>query len=251
MHNNRNSNFTYEEYISLIRELKENGYIFGRFGEAEVLLREKAPFALMRHDVDMDLGLALKMAKIEANAGISSTFFFLLRTDHYNIFSKDGSKNVNDILKLGHDIGLHFDCASYPENADKDELSKACSRESEMLENWFSMPIKIISFHRPNNAVLGGDPDLSFPRKHAYMPLYTKDMKYVSDSTGKWRYGFPTKIEEFKSRRPLHILTHPIWWKENSLSEHEALDNWINKKSSELKISLAANCSVFKTHEKF
>ncbi len=242
----RNGSFTYEEYTSLIKELKENGYIFAGFDEAEFLLRKKVPFALMRHDVDMDLGLALKMAEIEANAGISSTFFFLFRTEHYNIFSKDGSKTINKMLKLGHKIGLHFDCASYPENADNGELSEACSRESEMLEKWFSRPIKIISFHRPNNAVLSGNPDLSYPRKHTYMQIYTKDIKYVSDSTGKWRYGFPTKIDEFRSKKPLHILTHPIWWKENLLSEQMALDQWINKKNSELKVSLATNCSVYR-----
>lgn len=245
MDNSRNSNFTYEEYRIMIKELKENGYIFAGFDEAELLLREKSPFALMRHDVDMDLALAIDMAKIEANAGISSTFFFLFRTEHYNMFSKEGSKTINEILKLGHDLGLHFDCSSYPENASEAELSEACSKESEMLENWFSRPVKIVSFHRPNETVLKGSPALSAPRKHTYMPLYTKDIKYVSDSTGKWRYGFPTKIEEFRNKKPLHILTHPIWWKEEPLSEHKALDDWIDKKNSELKVSLAANCSVF------
>ena len=243
---NRNGDFTYLEYKSMVKELKENDYIFAEFNETEKLLSENRPFVLMRHDVDMDIGLALEMARIESELRIQSTFFFLLSTDHYNVFSKEGSSAVNKILGLGHHLGLHFDCASYPKDLNEEELARACSQEADILERWFSKQIKIVSFHRPNDIVLKGDPSISSPRKHTYMPLYTESIKYVSDSTGKWRYGFPTKIEEFKNKAPLHILTHPIWWNKEPLSEQKALQNFLEKKGSELKDSLATNCKVFK-----
>ncbi len=234
----------------MLEKLKENGYTFAEFPDAENLLEKNIPFVLMRHDVDMDLHLALGIAKIEAKLNVTSTFFFLLRTEHYNLFSNQGTAIVKEILDLGHHLGLHFDNAAYPEDLDTAELAKACSKEAEVLEKWFSKPIKIVSYHRPNEIVLQGNPELSAPRKHTYMPLYTRNIKYCSDSTGNWRHGSPEDLEEFKQKKPLQILTHPIWWNSDSVPAYDTLKNLVNRKNEEFKISLAQNCKVFRKDER-
>ena len=223
----------------------KRSYKFVAFHEAENLLEKKKPFVLMRHDVDMDLEAALQLAKLESKLGIFSTYFFLLRTEHYNVFSKEGSKIVSDILKLGHHLGLHLDCAQYPQNLSFKEMSKVCSKEAEMLEEWFHKPVLIVSYHRPDIKVLSGNPKVSSPRKHTYIHLYNKKIKYFSDSNGKWKLGSPVESEEFKNRFPLHILVHPIWWNQNSTSAYETLLKLVQKKNDALERSIARNCRVY------
>jgi predicted peroxiredoxin len=68
----------------------------------------------IRHDVDHDPFLALEMAKIEAELGICSTYYFLT-TDTF--FAKKLWKKkrkeyleaVKQIQDLGHEVGLHYD----------------------------------------------------------------------------------------------------------------------------------------------
>ncbi len=52
-------------------------------------------YLILRHDVDFSVDRALELAKIENNYGISSTYFFLLHSDFYNIFEKDSFNKDN------------------------------------------------------------------------------------------------------------------------------------------------------------
>ena len=76
--------FTYAAYRNLITELKQTNYQFcGYFDYAG---KEKS--VIMRHDIDYCLEQSVKMAQIEQEEGISSTYFVLLKTDFYNPASK-------------------------------------------------------------------------------------------------------------------------------------------------------------------
>lgn len=106
--------FTHTSYKQMLHALATAGYTFSRFPQAPTNMAWATPFVLLRHDVDLDLEAALAMAHIEAEMGIASTYFVMVRTQFYNVFSQAGSHYVRTILDLGHDIGLHFDCAAYP-----------------------------------------------------------------------------------------------------------------------------------------
>lgn len=240
----RRGTFTYINYKNMINKLKNNNYTFASFKDAKKLLQKNKPFVLMRHDVDMSLKDALEIAKIEAKLDIKSTYFFLLRTIHYNIFSEEDSSIVSKILNFGHDLGLHLDVGSYP-SLSAGDMAIACNKEAEILENWFGKKVSIISFHRPDKKVLQGSPELSKPKDHTYMSLYNKKIKYFSDSKGKWKFGNPLDSREFKQKKPLHILTHPIWWNKHSLSAYETLLKLVQKKNDELEKSIAKNCEVY------
>lgn len=240
------TDFTYEAYETLLRELRKNGYSFEPFPRAKELLRQQQRFVLMRHDVDFDLGRALKLAEIEENLGVSSTYFFIIRTGHYNIFSSEGTKQVSRILDLGHHLGLHFDCSSYPLITDVHSFNEACTKEVQMLEQWFGKPVSIVSYHRPDKIVLSGDPCLSYPIEHTYMSLFTKEIVYLSDSRGEWKFGYPTKSQAFRQGKPLHILVHPIWWNERPVNPYESLLDYLGRSDMMLEKSVARNCSVYK-----
>jgi hypothetical protein len=187
----------------------------------------------------------LKLAEIEAAEGIQSTFFFMIRTESYNVFSAAGSETVSRILALNHHLGLHFDCASYPPHAPVADLADACRREAAMLEQWFDRPVSVVSYHRPSPLVLTGDPCLSAPRLHTYQQLFTGPVTYLSDSRGCWSRGTPLEGATYRQRRPLHILVHPIWWNEHPMSPFETLEQYSERRHETLELELARNCTVY------
>lgn len=79
-------NFTHDDYRRLINELGGAGYEFLFFPEAEDRLGKRSQFALLRHDVDIDLEPASALAEVDARLNVNSTYFFMLRTSHYNVF---------------------------------------------------------------------------------------------------------------------------------------------------------------------
>jgi UDP-GlcNAc3NAcA epimerase len=241
----RGGTFTLASYAEMVRRIQERGYQFVSFPEAKARIEDGQPFALMRHDIDMSLEAALRMAHLEGELGVQSTYFFLVRTDHYNVFSQDGSDAVSRILDQGHNLGLHFDCASYAADLPSKDLAQACKREASMLEDWFGKPVSIVSYHRPDVRVLTGDPAFSAPLPHTYMDLFRSRIRYISDSGGRWGHGSPTASREFRRGLPLHILVHPIWWLEQPTPAYETLLRLIDLKTNSLECSIARNCKVF------
>ena len=237
--------FTLADYADMVGRFQEQQYQFISFPETKVQLEAGQSFVLMRHDIDMSLEAALRMARLEADLGAQSTYFFMLRTDHYNVFSKDGSDAVSQILAWGHNLGLHFDCASYPAGLSARDLARACAREVAMLESWFNQRVSVVSYHRPDAKVLKGDPALSAPLPHTYMELFRNRIRYVSDSGGRWANAPPTATVEFDHGLPLHILVHPVWWTEQPTSAYETLLQLVDQKTDSLERSIARNCKVF------
>lgn len=240
--------FTHANYRFLLSRLLNAGYTPAAFENGESLLEKGERFVLLRHDIDFDLAPALTMARIEAEMGIFSTWFVLVRTEHYNVFSADGSRVVAAILGMGHCLGLHFDCAAYP-GASLQELNLACSKEAALLEKWFGVNVSTVSIHRPPAFVIGGDQALTTPRLHTYMPIFTQDICYRADSRGLWRYGEPLDSPAFAQGKPLHLLIHPIWWREVGTAPVQTLYDFIERRRQNLEASVAANSTVYRARE--
>ena len=81
------------DYETLLRSIAAEGYEFPRFLNFDT----GAQHVLLRHDVDISVSHAHKLAIIENSIGVHSAYFFLLRSDFYNPFS---SKNTKMIKKL-------------------------------------------------------------------------------------------------------------------------------------------------------
>lgn len=240
--------FTHAGYRFLLSTLLDAGYAPAAFEEGERLLANGEQFVLLRHDIDFDLAPALTMARTEAEMGIFSTWFVLLRTEHYNVFSVQGSNAVTDLLGMGHRLGLHFDCAAYP-GASLEELNAACSKEARLLEEWFGVDVQAVSIHRPPALLVGSDRLLTAPRWHTYMPLFMRDICYLADSRGLWRYGEPLDSPAFAQRQPLHLLVHPIWWRDVETAPAQTLYDFIDRRHENLEASVAANSTVYRTRD--
>ena len=66
---------------------------------------------ILRHDVDLSLDAALRMAELEHDAGASATYFLMTESVFYNLDSSEGVAAIARLRELGHRVALH---AVYP-----------------------------------------------------------------------------------------------------------------------------------------
>lgn len=211
--------FTYNDYKYLINLLKENNYNFYNYRNYE----KNKKCVILRHDVDLSLEKALKFAKIENKLQVSSTYYILLSTNFYNIFLKKSKEIINEILNLGHEIGLHFDVRNY-EITTKEELEKYIKYEIEIMEKALSLKIDNVAFHRPLKWCLEGDFEFE-GIINSYSNEFFKDFKYISDSRMNWRED-GLRIIKSNSYDRLHILTHAFGYSEVNQSFHDVLKDF-------------------------
>jgi hypothetical protein len=197
--------FPSTEYKALISSLLERDYVAVPLSSLVADRRH----LFLRHDVDLCPDRALRMARIEQEIGVSATYYFLVSTPHYSIAAAQTRRILRVIHALGHDIGLHFDAAQYADGTD--DLDEMAGKECALLELCCEAPVKSISFHRPSPQHLNRH-ELIAGRRHCYEPAFFSKIGYVSDSNGGWHHGHPLKHQAIQSGSAMQLLTHPIWW---------------------------------------
>lgn len=198
--------FTYHAYSDLLELLKINGYTFCDYHNYKEALR----CVILRHDIDTSLEQAVRLAELEAERGVTSTYFVLLRTDFYNPASQRSQKQLRRILDLGHEIGLHFDEVSYGRTLTGEETVQCVIKECGLLSALLETEVSSVSMHRPSKATLEGD--LQIPGiVNSYGRTFFHDFKYLSDSRRRWREPVLDIIRSGEYDR-LHILTHAFWY---------------------------------------
>lgn len=233
--------FTWHDYTYLLKAFLNSGYIFSDYAD----LDPEKSHVILRHDIDFSLEAARDIARIEADMGIVAHYFILLRTEFYNVCSPSDLIILEEIRDLGHEIGLHFDAAQYDNQMDV--IQKAVRRECEILETIVSVPVKSISFHRPAKS-LQGIPNRLADRMHAYQPQFFSDISYFSDSQGAFRFGHPLDSDAFRRKAAMQLLTHPIWWTREAVSDRlDLIDRFLEGRSALLRSEAAANCKPYAT----
>lgn len=208
--------FSPRGYLDLIQELRERGYEFRFFGPID----QRSPTCLLRHDVDVSLTRAIALAALEAKIGVAATYFVLVRTEAYNVLSRQGVEALNTITDLGHHIGVHFDPSLYDHDSDL-ELANAIRKECDIFKFAVGTQPDAVSFHRPAPSLLGKKlPVIRVP--HTYDPVFFEEIGYCSDSRGAWHHGHPLQHDAVRQRLAFQLLTHPVWWV--GASERTVLD---------------------------
>ena len=203
--------FSYQSYGKLLRDLIANNYECSLIGESKMA----GKLLYLRHDVDTDYLGVLPFATIEHSLGLRSTWYFLPDCPVYNMCSSKIKLIIRKLADMGHQIGLHIDATQYTDLEDMIE-----STESYHVLLSSSLPVsRTLSFHKPASWLLN---DISIPDWiNAYQKEYYSDVVYVSDSNRRefWKEDrLYTAISENKS---LTLLTHPLWWKQTSLTAEE------------------------------
>ena len=143
---------------------------------------------LLRHDVDLSLDAALRLAELEAAAGATATYFLMTESVFYNLASAEGREAIERLRGLGHRVGLH---AVYP-RLELDERFDA-----------------VVAWHNP-------DPEyMRAPVEGAVNVMqdgYFDPATYRSDSNQHWRSGCPHDALREGAFPWLQLLTHPEIW---------------------------------------
>jgi hypothetical protein len=234
-----NSAFSDDGYCALLRALRERGYQFASFADVDTA----APHAVLRHDIDMSIEAAVRMAEIEAGLGVRSHYFVLLRTEIYNALSRNGLAGLQEIVALGHDVGLHFDASLYA--PDRAALDAAAATEVGMLEGALGRRIGMISLHRPAPSLIGDTLPLA-GRPHSYQPRFIGDIGYCSDSRGEWGHGHPLDHPAVCEGRALQLLTHPIWWIGSGATAQEKVMRILDGRFALMEKAMAENCDIYR-----
>lgn len=200
--------FTYSAYCGLLRSLREQDYVFRNYHNYEGASR----CVILRHDIDTSLSQAVKLAELEAEEGVRATYFVLLRTDFYNAASKAGQAALRRIQSFGHEVGLHFDEASYVPALGPDGIVQNIIKECGLLSALLETEVSSVSMHRPSKTTL--DADYAIPGiVNSYGKTFFHDFKYLSDSRRRWREPVLNIVRSGEYDR-LHILTHAFWYHE-------------------------------------
>lgn len=213
--------FSLEGYRNLLLAFKKAGYIFSVYKEMDQLLTTEQSFVVLRHDIDISLTAALEIARIEYVIGIQATYFIPLNSPFYNTLSSANAAILLQMHEMGHQIALHVDLSMY-----HDDYTRALA-EVEVLAHFYPyINTHIVSLHSPIS--LSQERIAPFPQlKGVYGHFLSNQVAYISDSTGRWRYGHPLASEAFHASKPIQLLTHPIWWVQEGEAPREKLECWL------------------------
>jgi hypothetical protein len=175
--------FDLEHYGELLDAAGEGGYRWAFF-DAEP--RDGDVF--LRHDVDLSLDAALRMAELEAERGAAATYFLMTESVFYNLASEEGRGATERLRELGHRVGLH---AVYP---------------SLELDERFD---PVIAWHNPDPEYMREPVEAAVNVMQA--PWFT-DGHYRSDSNQHWRSGCPHEELATGAFPWLQLLVHPEIW---------------------------------------
>ena len=196
-------------YLEFLAKAKTRGFSFVRFedflaGAPSV----SPPYIALRHDIDFAPVYSLRMAELEHEAGVVSTFFVLVDGQFYNPLQKEVIQQIRQIHSLGHEIGLHFAVSSMVEP----DIGRQVAFRLEILSTLAGVTVQSFSQHDPVNA---GFAELKLPQEHypcvdAGTVIRENDLLYVSDSAMMWReHSFDSALDE---GRNLCLLAHPHSW---------------------------------------
>ena len=234
--------FTYAEYFRFVDDLRLRGYELRHFAHPDALPSADERFLLLTHDIDLDLGAALELARREHEHGVQSDYFALVTSPFYNPAAGPSRAMLRELVALGHGIGLHFDETVYGGHDDT-ALAADCASEVATLEAIIDRPLVGVSYHRPAPGRIGSDATIT-GGPHRYMPFFVHEMEYCTDSTGRWRYGPPTEREAVQAGRALNLVTHPVWWGEHDLAPGDRLRTLLDRREAERAAAVSLELAV-------
>ena len=173
--------FDLDHFRDLLEAARDGGYSFAFFdGEP------RSGDLLLRHDVDLSLPAAVRMAEVEGDLDVRATYFVMTESEFYNVASPSGEAALARLRELGHRIGLH---ARWPHAAPRDGFEP------------------LVSWHNP-------EPDVAHEPVEGLVDVMQAPWSdvYRSDSNQHWRQGCPHEELRAGAFERLQLLTHPEIW---------------------------------------
>ncbi|MGE5683415.1 MAG: hypothetical protein ACM34K_21350 [Bacillota bacterium] len=238
MYKNRNKGFTYLYYSELLKTIIRK-YEITLLGDFPADNKSK-PLAIIRHDVDVSIECALKMAELEAGYGVSSTYMFIPHSRLYDIRAKKDL--IKQFIDLHHEVALHFEIDDQLRKSidiRTDDIIGEIEKDCKIITDITGIPVRSISFHRPVPQFLRGELNIA-----GLVNAYAAELMetYISDSKGEWRSGDPTQFVKSTNAQILQLLVHPIWWGEEYLTAGDRLEQFLKISTKNMS---SAECKDF------
>jgi hypothetical protein len=176
--------FDLAHYREIVEAAQAGGYRFARFDGAPA-----EGSVILRHDVDLSLDAAVRMAELENDAGAAATYFLMTESVFYNLDSSEGVAAIERLRELGHRVAQH---AVYP-NAPRDERFDP-----------------VVAWHNPDPEYMRAP--LPDGRINVMQDPWFDPATYRSDSNQHWRSGCPHDDLCAGTFPWLQLLTHPEIW---------------------------------------
>jgi len=191
--------FDLEHYAEILACAREGGYRFASYG------RDPEPGDLfLRHDVDLSLEAALRMAEFEASAGVTAWYFLMRDSVFYNLASDEGSAALARLGELGHHVGCHL---VFPDT----------QLDSRMEP--------VVAWHNPDPEYMSADLDEGM---NVMSARYFDPATYRSDSNQRWRHGCPHAELRAGAFPWLQLLIHPEIWVYEGSTMNETMGSMLD-----------------------
>jgi peptidoglycan/xylan/chitin deacetylase (PgdA/CDA1 family) len=221
---NELKDFTLESYQKLLQYLKQVYKIVPFCG----IPGKDVPYLILRHDIDVSLPAALKMAEIERDLGVKSTYFVLFSSKFYNVFEGHNVDFLRQISKLGHEIGLHYYVSQYRSYGGN--AKKTLMMQIQLLEHLLGRKVYAISRHGSWDR----DPFATIKKYiNANHPSLRGDL-FIHDSCRAWTplQGLFRLLND--PPRRVQLLTHPENWQEDKIDRRTLLERFIQNLEKEI-----------------
>jgi hypothetical protein len=204
--------FDLAHYAELLDSAKAGGYRFAAFGDGP-----EPGDLFLRHDVDLSLDAAVRLAELEAEAGARATYFLMTESVFYNLASPEGAATLARLRELGHHVGLH---AVYP-NARLDERFD-----------------DVVAWHNPDPEYMRAPIDGAI---NVMGGRYFDPATYRSDSNQRWRFGCPHDELRAGAFPWLQLLVHPEIWVYPGATMGETMRSMLDAERDRRLAQLAAD----------
>ncbi len=228
-HRREFGDFTEASYRDLL-QIARARYRFARYGDGG-----SDRHVLWRHDIDISVNRAVRLAEIEADLQVAATYFLRLRSPFYNLLNEEMRGLVYRIIALGHDIGLHFEPVRRGSDLSRPALDEAIATESELVAREFGVAPCAVSFH---DVTMLTEPVPDDERLCGLVNAYSKHLStnygYVSDSNGVWIHRRLSDVLAAAVEERLQVLTHPEWWTPEAMAPRQRVQRAINGNAAAL-----------------
>tara|TARA_R100000008_G_scaffold79022_1_gene60410 strand:+ start:2356 stop:3090 length:735 start_codon:yes stop_codon:yes gene_type:complete len=237
--------FSYNEFRNLINIIQRHLPIV----DYKDIKDNTKKFCILRHDIEFSIDRAYKLAKIENELGVTSTYTVQVRNNTYNALSEKNINLISKIRELGHHIGLH---QNPPSSMKLDTLKEYIMRDINILEDSYGFEIDRFAFHRPKKEYLNCYVELEnkincYDRKFFHFfeeRPESLEILYLADSNHKWKYGYPLDFD-FSKINKLQLLTHPFSWSKNGGDNYGNFVSLIRERNDELVNSMNTETNTF------
>jgi hypothetical protein len=209
--------FSLEHYCELLDAAQAGGYRFAGFDRAP-----EPGDLIIRHDVDLSLPAAVRMAEVEAEAGAWSTWFLMTRSSFYNLASEEGERAIARLRELGGRVAHH---AVWP-HVD--------------LDSRFD---PVVAWHNPDLSYVA---DAIDGATNAMAPPFYEPAAFRSDSNHRWGHrGRDHACPHDELARGelewLHLVIHPAIWVYEGSTMRETMESFLAAERDERYSQLSAD----------